>query len=471
MNLAPRNIITFDGSQAYQLILQAAFKVARWQNGDVEDCKSSNAGSIPARASTSFQHKFMQNILIWLISVLSILLVLVRPRHWPEAIWSVLGAAVLVGAGLLSFPAAAEAIGKGLDVYLFLAGMMIISELARREGVFDWVAAEAVTLAKGSRFRLFTYIYAVGVLVTIFLSNDATAVVLTPAVLATTKAAKAKPLPYLMACAFIANAASFVLPISNPANLVVYGAHLPPLLAWLRIFALPSLAAIVLTFAALFYLSRHDLKGTLEKPDAQPKLSSSGKITIACIALLAVSLLTASALGHDLGPPACLSALAAGAAVTFRDRKAALAVVRGVSWSVLPLVAGLFVIIAAMNKAGALDMAVNALRALEGWSATSGVLAAGFGVAALSNLMNNLPSGLITGTAVTAAQVTGPLRDAVLVGIDLGPNFSVTGSLATILWLIAIRREGQHVGFWTFLKWGAIVTPPALLAALLMLLA
>ncbi|MDE1151564.1 MAG: ArsB/NhaD family transporter [Micavibrio sp.] len=141
-----------------------------------------------------------------------------------------------------------------------------------------------------------------------------------------------------------------------------------------------------------------------------------------------------------------------------------------VSWSVLPLVASLFVIIEGINSAGALDAAVSALHALEGWSPLAGVMSAGFGVAVISNLMNNLPSGLIGGAAVGAAQVTGPLRDAVLIGVDLGPNISVTGSLATILWLIALRREGQHVGFWEFLKWGAIVTPPALALSLLALL-
>src|SRR5438128_7091318 len=98
---------------------------------------------------------------------------------------------------------------------------------------------------------MFTLIYIVGMLVTVFLSNDATAVVLTPAVYAATRAAGAEPLPYLFVCAFIANAASFVLPISNPANLVVYGARMPHLAEWLRQFALPSLASIVMTYVVL----------------------------------------------------------------------------------------------------------------------------------------------------------------------------------------------------------------------------
>ena len=71
---------------------------------------------------------------------------------------------------------------------------------------------------------------------------------LTPAVLAAVKKARATPLPYMLICALIANAASFVLPISNPANLVVYDSKMPPLLVWLRSFGLPSLLAVAVTF-------------------------------------------------------------------------------------------------------------------------------------------------------------------------------------------------------------------------------
>src|SRR4051794_41968942 len=130
--------------------------------------------------------------------------------------------------------------------------MMLIAELARLEGLFDYLAALAVEYAGGSPQRLFLLIYIVGTLVTVLLSNDATAIVLTPAVYAATRAAGAKPLPYLFVCAFIANAASFVLPISNPANLVVFGGHMPPLMSWVAQFGLPSILSIGVTYVALY---------------------------------------------------------------------------------------------------------------------------------------------------------------------------------------------------------------------------
>ncbi len=119
---------------------------------------------------------------------------------------------------------------------------MLLSETARRVGLFDWIAAAAVNCSRGSPRRLFLLIYGVGVLVTTFLSNDATAVVLTPAVFAAARKAKVEPLPFLFICAFTTNAASFVLPISNPVNIVLYGGYTPALGQWLARFALPFAA-------------------------------------------------------------------------------------------------------------------------------------------------------------------------------------------------------------------------------------
>jgi arsenical pump membrane protein len=285
-------------------------------------------------------------------------------------------------------------------------------------------------------------------------------------VLAAVRAAEAEPLPYLMICAFIANAASFVLPISNPANLVVYGSNLPPLGSWLLTFGLPSLVSIAVTFVVLRWQSRKLLHGPMKtRVDGLP-LSPAGKLTIAGIALLAIVLITASALSVDLGAPACAVGAAVAAIVFLRDRDVPRDLATQISWSVLPLVGGLFVIVEAINSAGALTAVLHALRTLETWRPLQAALTSGFGVALISNLMNNLPSGLITGAAVNTAAIAGPLRNAVLIGVDLGPNLSITGSLATILWLIAIRREGQDVGFWKFLKWGVVVMPAALLPSL-----
>jgi arsenical pump membrane protein len=197
----------------------------------------------------------------WGIALVATSGVIIRPWRLPEAVWAILGALALIGLGLFPYQDAFRAAAKGTDVYLFLIGMMLVAELARREGLFDWMAAHSARAARGSSKRLFALIYVVGIIVTVFLSNDATAVVLTPAVYAAAKAARAEPLPYLFICAFIANAASFVLPISNPANLVIFRDQMPPLLDWLERFAAPSILAIAATYVALSRLSACDTSG------------------------------------------------------------------------------------------------------------------------------------------------------------------------------------------------------------------
>jgi arsenical pump membrane protein len=199
--------------------------------------------------------------------------------------------------------------------------------------------------------------------------------------------------------------------------------------------------------------------------DGQP-LSPTGKLTLFGVAFLAVVLMVASAFKQDLGAPACVSGLLVAATVSLRDHRAPRELGRGIAWSVIPLVAGLFVIVEALNGAGALEAAVTAIREMEKWPTLGGAFTSSLGVALISNVMNNLPSGLITGAAVQAAGATGVLRHALLIGVDLGPNLSVSGSLATILWLIALRRDGEEIEFWKFLRWGVFVMPPALALAI-----
>jgi arsenical pump membrane protein len=410
------------------------------------------------------------HLVTWSIAVVAVAGVIARPWRVPEAAWAILGAAALVVFGLLPWHDAVGAIGKGLDVYLFLTGMMLLSELARREGLFDFLAAHAVHLAQGSPRRLFLLAYAIGAVVTIFMSNDATAVVLTPAVYAAARQARAKPLPYLLACAFIANAASFVLPISNPANLVIFGAHLPPLQQWLAQFALPSAVAIVATYGAHRLLQRDALRGGIAFDIPIPALSNAGRTTGYGIVAVAIALLVASFRGMPLGWPALAVTALVAAVVLLSKREPPWTTLNGVSWGVLLLVAGLFVLVEGLQYTGVVDQLTGLLQAASRHSIRGTALGSGAAIALACNLINNLPMGLIAGFTINAVPVDPLIQAAATIGIDLGPNLSVTGSLATILWLTAIRREGEDVSAWTFLRYGVVVMPVALLLALAALL-
>jgi len=183
------------------------------------------------------------------------------------------------------------------------------------------MASYAARAARGSAKRLFALIYGVGIIVTVLLSNDATAVVLTPAVYAAAKAARAEPLPYLFICAFIANAASFVLPISNPANLEIFRDQMPPLLDWLGRFTVPSILAIAATYVALLLTQRHALCQGIARDVEVPALATGGCIVAWGIAAMTVALLAASAFGLKLGLPTFLAGATTTIVVLLRKRE------------------------------------------------------------------------------------------------------------------------------------------------------
>jgi arsenical pump membrane protein len=403
------------------------------------------------------------HILLPSLVAVSILLMLVRPRGIAEVYWISGGAVCLVVLRLVSLDVAWKAIARGSDVYFFLIGMMLLSELAREHGVFDWLSSVAVRSAKGSCSRLFALVYGVGTIVTIFMSNDATAVVLTPAILAAVRKARVEPLPYLFVCALVANAASFVLPISNPANLVVFHDGMPPLAHWLLSFAVPSLLSILSTYAIMRWIFRKQLAQTINHEVEEKHLDGQARLVLAGLVAIILVLLTVSSLGKDLGLPACLAALVITAAVSIKARSNPLMLAKEISWGTIVLVAGLFIMVDAVVGMGALKLTQSALLWVQQLAPAAGAIITSFVVGVANNLVNNLPLGLIAGATLHAAHVKGLIANAVLIGVDLGPNLSVTGSLATILWLLALRKEKLDVGFWKFLQVGALAMPVALL--------
>jgi arsenical pump membrane protein len=383
-----------------------------------------------------------------------------------EAWWAAGGAIVLIASGLLPASAAIRALARGGQVYLFLVGMMALAEFARDEGVFDWIASYALRAARGSRANLLGLVYAAGILTTAFLSNDATVVVLTPAVLAALTRSDAAPEPYVFACALVANAASTLLPIANPSNLLFFADGMPPLRTWLAGFGLASLAALALTYGALLLVFRNALRGELHvdhKHIPPPRPLAGALLVVAALALVA----TAERSG-PLGTVAFALALAAALAGATRDRRSPLAIARGIAWSVVVLTAGLFVLVETLDAAGAGSLPHTVFT----WAAHVPRATAQLGVAAAtafaSNVVNNLPVGLELGKYVGAAHPPATLNAAALIGVNVGPNFSVTGSLATVLWLAILRRAGLQISALRFAAVGAVATPLALGAAALL---
>lgn len=409
----------------------------------------------------------MHNAAIFAIAAATIALMLVRPLRLGEWIWPALGAAMLVAFGLLPARLAAGAARDGLEVYAFLLGMVTLAEIARVHGVFDFITAIGRERARGNSLRLFTWLFIAAIAVTALLSNDGTILLLTPAAVAVARGGKSA-LPFAYAIAFVANAASFILPISNPANLVVF-APLPPLVPWLAIFAAPSAAALACTYVVLRWRYRSELRTDYDMEDARVPLSAQARLALIVVSASLAILVCAAGFGWPIGYVAFALAAVSVAIVSLGERRAFGEIVREAPWSIIPLVAALFVIVRALDTTGALQLARALLRHASAMPPVLGRLYAGGAVTLGDALINNLPAGVIVRYALHGRGIAPHIAHAALVGVDLGPNLSISGSLATLLWVMMLRREGIEVRALRFLGMGALVTIPSLALALAVL--
>ena len=356
-----------------------------------------------------------------------------------------------------------------IDVFLFLFGIVALGELAQYTGVFEWLAGEIACAARGSGLALFTALYLLGAIMTMFLSNDTTAVILTPAVLAVARAARVNALPPLYACAFIANAASFTLPISNPANLVVFGGRLPPLMPWLGTFTPSSLVAVAGTYLALLVMFRAEIMRSYEMPSDRVALSQTGRLTSWLLMISSVILVWAAAEGWHVGVTAFASAIACTGWISTYDRGAVPFILRHSAWKIVLLVAALFALVSAIDHFGGLALVRSGATAAANMGFPAGAWLVGAAVTLASSAINNLPVALAGEVAFQTLDLAPWVTHAMVVAVDLGPNLAISASLATLIWAGHLRRGGIAIRWWQFMRAGAVVTLPTLALALLLL--
>ncbi len=403
------------------------------------------------------------------IFVATLLAVLVRPRGVNEGISALIGASLMVVTGVVPVSVALHVLAVKWDVFLFFLGMLTVSAVAEQAGLFAWMAAGAARLSGGSQRRLFLNVFVLGVLISTFLTNDATALILTPVVYSIVRRLDLDPLPYMFACTFIADTASLTLPVSNPINIVI-GEHFGVTTAdFLHYLLLPSLAAIALNVAVFLVVFRRRITGHFDpalltdrpSPAPDPRFF---RVTAAVLLLLAVAFVVGGIARVPAGVIALVGAalvVAGGNILRALDPRR---VARDFSWSLFPFVAGLFIVVQGVERRGLTTPVGHLLHAARGNPLVTALLSTG--ISALgTNLINNVPMALVLLSAIGSVQgATGrALVYGALLGCDLGPNLTTTGSLSTMLWLLLLRQRGLEVSSLQYLRLGVSVTPVMLI--------
>lgn len=387
----------------------------------------------------------------------------IRPFGLPEATVAVPAAGVVIAAGAITLDharAEAELLGP---VVGFLAAVLVLAKLCDDEGLFQACGAWLARTSKGRPQRLLAANFLLASVITAVLSLDATVVLLTPVVFATVARLGARPKPHVYATAHLSNTASLLLPVSNLTNLLAFAASG---LSFTR-FAVLMGPAWAVAIAAEYLVFRRffaaDLKDEAPEPaTVEPvELPVFALVTVACTL---VGFAVASALGIEPAWAALAGALVLACRALIRGHTTPLAVARATSPAFLAFVLALGIVVRAVVDNGLADVLGHLVPDSSSLLALLGIAAL---AAVLANLINNLPAVLVL-LPLAAVAGPGPVL-AVLLGVNIGPNLTYAGSLATLLWRRIVHQHEHEVDLGEFTRLGLLTVPATLIPAVVAL--
>ncbi|MEU4039486.1 arsenic transporter [Streptomyces collinus] len=381
----------------------------------------------------------------------------VRPFGWPEAVLAVPAAGVAVVTGAISpAHAQAEAVRLG-PVVGFLAAVLVLAHFCDVEGLFQACGAWTARWSGGRPVRLLTAVFALASAITAVLSLDATVVLLTPVVFATAARTGVRPKPHVYACTHLSNTASLLLPVSNLTNLLAFAASGLSFTRFAALMGLPWLVAIGAEYVVFRRFFARDLTAAAPAGDGSgeaPPLPLFALVTVGCTL---AGFVVASAFGVEPAWVAAAGALVLAGRALVRRRAAPVDVLRAAAPSFLAFVLALGIVVRAVVDNGLADALGHVLPGGTGLAALLGTAAL---AAVLANLINNLPAVLVL---LPLAAPTGPGAVlAVLLGVNIGPNLTYAGSLATLLWRRIVHQHEHEVDLGEFTRLGLLAVPSAL---------
>ncbi|MHB8645082.1 MAG: ArsB/NhaD family transporter [Thermomicrobiales bacterium] len=401
------------------------------------------------------------------IFLLTLALILMRPRGLNEAIGAGGGAIACLALRLVSFGDILQIARDTANVLIFLLGMMTLTGIAEHAGVFDTLAARAAWLARGSGHLLLVSVFLLGAIVTALLSLDVTVIIMTPIVYAVVTRIGIDPLPYLIACAFVANTASLFLPMSNLTNILMYDLLHLSFARFALVMFLPNIAALFVNIGIFMLLFRNRIPRTFTLPEHDTARHRPGFLAAAAtVASVLAAIFVFGVIGWPLAIPAIVGAVVLGVAAVARKAVSPRQIGAAITWPLFPFVFAMFVVMRAVERAWFGRLGHLPSHADFGTLAT---IAFGTGVGA--NIVNNIPMAVAMISLLRS--VAEPARDslafATLIGVNIGPSILPIGSLATMLWLAAVRQRGVIVKARTYTMIGLLTTPTMVAAATVVL--
>ncbi|MEU8815472.1 SLC13 family permease [Actinoplanes sp. NPDC048796] len=382
----------------------------------------------------------------------------IRPRGLPEAAAAVPAAVLAVVAGLVPLSAAWDELRELGPTVGFLAAVLVVAQLADEHGVFRYAGRIAAGISRGRPVRLLGAVFVAAALTTAVLSLDATVVLLTPVVLVTAARTGVRSRPPAYASAHLANSASLLLPVSNLTNLLAFAASGLTFLGFAGVMALPWVAVILAEYVVFRWFFRRDLRVRAE-PETDGDDGPPPRYALVVLGLT----LAGFAVAQPLGVHPAWVAVVGAIALAVPLRSSPLTLIKAANPAFCAFVLALGVVVAAVRVHGLGSLIDH----LVPDGAGLGEMLAMAGLAAvLANLLNNLPATLVLLPGVESSP---GLLLAMLIGVNVGPNLTYVGSLATLLWRQILHNQDAAPDARVFLRLGLVTVPVALAAGVLAL--
>jgi arsenical pump membrane protein len=408
-------------------------------------------------------------------------LIVLKPKKINEAHAALIGA-ILAVIFLLKPHQVLEALGISTqempvplittwNVVIILITLMIISSLLDDYGFFGYCATKAIHASGNNGHRLFLYTYLVVSSIALFAGNDVVILTTTPIILIFCKNAGINPKPYMYASFFAANTFSIPLYIGNLTNILIGDSFGLDYFGFTRYMFLPAIAAAGVNYHLLKYIFRKQIPlGFNSKDDFEVVIKNKPLVTIGLAVLLGVIIFGGIANYYKV--PISFVTLSGAVILLISERRIAHRLNR-ISWNVVIFVIGLFIVVKSLDASG-----VNSIIGeLVFTGLSDNIFIATYSMSLLSalmcNLVNNIPMTAMMLSIIQQANLSPSMNTAMgyslVIGSNLGANFTTFGALAGILWLESARRYGWNTTMTDLLKIGLFVTPIALLGASIVL--
>lgn len=374
-------------------------------------------------------------------------------------------ALVVILTGALPVHQARAEAGRLLPVLAFLAAVLVLGQLCQQQGLFTAAGAWLARASHGSPVRLLTGVFGIASVTTAVLSLDTTVVLLTPVVHDTALRLRVRAKPQVYACTHLANSASLLLPVSNLTNLLAFSVAGITLTHFAGLMAMPWIVGIAAEYLAFRWFFRQDL--AVVPPERPRQAAADARVPlfplVTVLATLAGFVVTSFA-GLSPAWAALTGACVLAARGLVKRQTTPVSLVRAAGIPFLLFVLGLGVVVEAVVVNG-LGAAIGHL--IPGGSSLPALLAITAVAAALANVVNNLPAVLVLLPVVTghgSAVSAGPVL-AVLIGVNIGPNLTYAGSLATLLWRRLLAERDHETNLGEFTRLGLLTVPAGLVLA------